>query len=70
MNHLSHPHPTGGITCAEMIRNIALNTGQPRAQIVEAEIGVAKDHFMRGLLDVDEFEAHVEHILSAPLGVL
>jgi hypothetical protein len=50
---------------AEAARNIALNArlGEDRAR--EAEIEVAKNHYMRGLLDVEGLEAHVEHVLTS-----
>lgn len=49
---------------AEVARNIAVKAGLPHNQVVESEINVAKDHFVRGLVDVQQLEAHVEHVLT------
>jgi hypothetical protein len=62
VDHLSAP-VFGRLTLAEVARNIAVNTGQPKDRVAEAEIAVAKTHFARGLIDVDGLEAHVERVL-------
>jgi hypothetical protein len=64
MNHLSAP-VFGGISMAEAARNLAINARLGEDRVREAEIEVAKNHFARGLLDVEGLEAHVEHVLTS-----
>lgn len=54
-----------GASMADLTLNMALIAGASPERITEARIGVARSRYLRGLTDLEGFEAELDQVLSS-----